>query len=131
MTTTFENKSDIIVYVLEKIISFAKEYQYLFVANCGWWIAAVIGLDTGLTNYIDNLYVRSQVGQREPLPAQNNSIREISSTRRDIGRSVSATSRIVEIQESNKSRGLGDQPFKISKRARKKKHRNRNPPSTK
>jgi hypothetical protein len=48
MTITFENDSDVIVYALEKIISFARGNQYLFVANCLWWIAGIIGLDKGL-----------------------------------------------------------------------------------
>jgi hypothetical protein len=58
MTITFETDSDVIVYALEKIVSFAKENQYLFVANCAWWIAGIIGLDSGLTTFIDNLEIR-------------------------------------------------------------------------
>jgi hypothetical protein len=54
MTLTFECDKDVIVYALEKIIVFAKENQYLFVANCVWWIAGVIGLDSSLTTFIDN-----------------------------------------------------------------------------
>ena len=73
MTITFTNDSDIIVYALEKIISFARENQYFFVANCAWWFAGVIGLDEGLTIHIDNLV------SRKP-----NEHREDSSTPRDI-----------------------------------------------
>jgi len=58
MTITFETDSDVIVYALEKVISFARENQYLFVANCAWWIAGVIGLDRGLITHIDNLTAR-------------------------------------------------------------------------
>ena len=58
MTITFDNDSDVIVYALEKIVSFARENQYLFVANCAWWIARVIGLDNRLTIHIDNLASR-------------------------------------------------------------------------
>jgi hypothetical protein len=61
MTITFENDSDVIIYGLEKIISFARENQYLFVANCVWWIAGIIGLDTGLQRYIDNLESRNRI----------------------------------------------------------------------
>jgi hypothetical protein len=79
MTITFENDSDVIVYALEKIISFARENQYLFVANCTWWIAGIIGLDSGLTIYIDRLV--SQIPVRQE--------RAISATPRDIARRVS------------------------------------------
>jgi hypothetical protein len=66
MTLTFENDSDIIVYASEKIISFARENQYLFVANWVWWISGIIGLDTELTNHIDNLRSR-----KARLPREN------------------------------------------------------------
>jgi len=78
MTITFENDSDIIVYALKKVIAFARENQYHFVANCAWWIAAVIGLCNGLKNYIDNLKDRRRI-----------SVRAILTTPRDIARSVS------------------------------------------
>jgi len=78
MTLTFESKSDVIVYALEKIISFAGQNQYLFVANCAWWIARIIGLDSDLVINIDKLELRRQLGQRE-----------VSTTPRDIARSVS------------------------------------------
>ena len=55
MTITFKKDSDIIVYALEKILAFGRENQYLFVANCTWWIAGIIGLHSGLTIFIDNL----------------------------------------------------------------------------
>jgi hypothetical protein len=58
MTITFETESDVIVYALEKIISFARDSQYLFVANCVWWIASIIGLEQGLIDHIDNLEKR-------------------------------------------------------------------------
>jgi hypothetical protein len=79
MTITFENDSDVIVYALEKIISFARDNQYLFVANCTWWIAGIIGLDSELIRFIDDLESKKRVHQS----------REISSTPRDIARGVS------------------------------------------
>jgi len=79
MEITFENDSDVIVYALEKIISFARNNQYLFVAHCVWWISAIIGLETGLVIHIDNLKARTLV--------TNN--RAISSTPRDIARGSS------------------------------------------
>ena len=78
MTITFENDNDIIVYALEKIVSYARELQYFFVWNCVCWIASVIGLDEQLRKYIDNL--------AEMQPAI---VREISTTPRDIARNLS------------------------------------------
>jgi hypothetical protein len=79
MTITFENENDIIVYAFERIISFARENQYLFVANCIWWISGVIGLESGLSNHIDNLESRKEIHQP----------RGVSSTPRDIASDVS------------------------------------------
>jgi hypothetical protein len=79
MTITFENDNDVIVYALEKIISFAREHQYFFVANCAWWIAGVLGLDFGLIIFIDNLETRRT----------GNNNRAISAIPRDIARGVS------------------------------------------
>jgi len=75
MTITFEYENDVIVYALEKIITFARENQYLFVANCIWWIASVIGLEQGLVIFIDNLESRNEVTvtleKPEVFPARN------------------------------------------------------------
>jgi len=77
MPITFENDSDVIVYALEKIISFARNIQYLFEANCVWWIAGIIGLDDDLRIHIDNLTLRERI------------LRGVSSTPRDIARNIS------------------------------------------
>jgi len=58
MTLTFENDNDVIVYALEKIISYARKHQYIFVGQSIWWIASVIGLTEGLATHIDNLRTR-------------------------------------------------------------------------
>jgi len=55
MTITFQDESDIIVYALEKIISHARRTQQIFVAQCIWWLASIIGLEQGLIIHIDNL----------------------------------------------------------------------------
>jgi hypothetical protein len=55
MPITFENDNDVIIYALEKIISHARRTQQIFVAQCVWWLAAIIGLEQGLVNYIDNI----------------------------------------------------------------------------
>jgi hypothetical protein len=126
MTITFERDNDVIVYALEKIIAFARENQYLFMGKCVWWIAGIIGLDSGLTIYIDTLEVRKQIGQLR-----------ISPTPRDIGRSASANSQEIEIEKellSNNTeqknqpqrnswsakRNQGNKVLKLSKGQRKK-----------
>jgi len=58
MTLTFESHNDVIVYALERIISYARKHQYIFVAQSVWWIASVISLTEGLVTHIDNLRIR-------------------------------------------------------------------------
>jgi hypothetical protein len=62
MTITFENDNDVIVYALEKVISYARRTQQIFVAQCVWWLASVIGLQQGLESLINNLQRREAVG---------------------------------------------------------------------
>jgi hypothetical protein len=92
MTITFETDSEVIVYALEKIVSFARESQYLFVANCAWWIASIIGLEQGLINHIDNLRESEYPATREERfgkahpdrTEQITSERAVSTTPRDL-----------------------------------------------
>jgi hypothetical protein len=79
MTIAFENDKDVIVYDFEKIIAFARAKQFLFMANSVWWIAGVLGLDSELISYIDNLEARKAIID----------IRAISRIPRDIARGVS------------------------------------------
>jgi len=65
MTITFENDNDVIVYTLEKMIAYARNNQYIFVAQCVWWLVSVIGLQSGLVTYIDYLRIRSEVANKE------------------------------------------------------------------
>jgi len=58
MTITFENDNDVIVYALEKVISYAKRTQQIFVAQVVWWLASVIGIERGLISYIDTIQSR-------------------------------------------------------------------------
>jgi hypothetical protein len=66
MTITFENDNDIIVYALEKVISHARRTQHIFVVQWVWWLASVIGLESGLINHIDNLHRRTMVKESRP-----------------------------------------------------------------
>jgi hypothetical protein len=68
------------------------------VANCIWWIAGVIGLDSGLTIFIDNLEIRKQIGENR-----------ISATPRDNARSKSVDPEQLKIEETiirNKNQNL-------------------------
>jgi hypothetical protein len=104
MTITFEMDADIIVYAHEKIISFARQTQYLFVANCAWWIAAITGVDSGLTIFVDNLETRKRVGQYR-----------ISTTPRDIVRSESVNSGQIKLEESLTRNAIKIPPPKVSR----------------
>jgi hypothetical protein len=76
MTITFENDNDVIVYALEKVIAYARRTQQIFVAQCVWWLASIIGLEQGLTIFIDNIQSRVEV-------AVNSGVREVPSERQE------------------------------------------------
>jgi hypothetical protein len=61
MILTFESDKDVIVYALEKIISYARENQYIFLAQSVWWISSILHLQEGLIIHIDNLKAREEV----------------------------------------------------------------------
>jgi hypothetical protein len=61
MNITFEHDKDVIVYALEKVISYARKTQQIFVAQCVWWLALIIGLEQGLNTYIDIKQARLQI----------------------------------------------------------------------
>jgi len=85
MTITFENDNDFIVYALEKIISFARTRQYIFLAQSVWWISSIIGLQSGLLTYIDYLQKGAEASFREPRQLNtNHRARVNSSSPRDI-----------------------------------------------
>jgi len=44
MTITFKNDNDIILYTLEKILSYARVNQNIFLAQSIWWISSILGL---------------------------------------------------------------------------------------
>jgi hypothetical protein len=70
MTITFENDNDVIVYALEKIIDHARRTRQIFVAQCIWWLASILGLEQGLIVFIDKLQSRIEVTDiPEKVPA--------------------------------------------------------------
>ena len=58
MTITFKNNNDVLIYAFKKIIAYTRNNQYIFVAECVWWIASIIGLQEGLVTHINNLRIR-------------------------------------------------------------------------
>jgi len=60
-----ENDNAIIVHALECVIAHAKRTQQIFVAQCVWWLALIIGLEQDLVSHIDRLQ-----GQRNTKPAE-------------------------------------------------------------
>jgi len=121
MTITFDNESDVIVYALEKIVSYSRRTQQIFVAQCIWWLASIIGLERGLIVHIDNLRERErQVPEVNQTKSANpDSLQQIlperavSSTPRDLtedsrlDRILVSAERVV--QESLRDRAVGQQ----------------------
>jgi len=65
MTITFAKDNDIIVYALERVISYTRKCQQIFVAQCVWWLAGIIGIEGGLVIHIDNVHRRSIVRNKQ------------------------------------------------------------------
>ena len=55
MTITFRSDNEVIIYSLERIISYARNYQYIFVAQIAWWLVSVLSLKQGLITHIYTL----------------------------------------------------------------------------
>jgi hypothetical protein len=50
----FESEEDVIVYGLEKIIFYARDNSYIFLAPSIWWISSILGLQEELVIHIDH-----------------------------------------------------------------------------
>jgi hypothetical protein len=61
MTITFNDDKDVIVYGLEKVISYARQHQNIFLAQCIWSISAILRLQEGLVIHIDNLKAQENI----------------------------------------------------------------------
>jgi len=57
MPITFEKDNNVIVYAFEKIIAFCWDNQYIYIAQCIWWISSVVRLQQGITIHIDNTWL--------------------------------------------------------------------------
>jgi hypothetical protein len=84
MTITFENDNDVIVYALEKVISYARRTQQIFVAQFVWWLASIIGLEQGLIIHINNVQSRTEKSNQSEGQKSDRGLREVSATPRDI-----------------------------------------------
>jgi hypothetical protein len=83
MTITVENDNDVVVHSLEKVISYTRRSQQIFVAQCVWWLASMIGLQQGLIIHIDNIQSRIEVGRQTTRTGVAWEPQEVSSTPRD------------------------------------------------
>jgi len=140
MTITSENDNDIIVYALEKVISYARDNQYIFLAQSIWWIASIIGLTKELVAHIDKLRKQPESSRTSVAvctnfstvhPARINQIteeREISATPRDLTEDQ-CTNQVLDraeryIEESERLRKQLQQnkvnPFPQTKKQKKK-----------
>jgi hypothetical protein len=84
MTITLKSDKDVIIYALEKIIFYARNNQYIFLAQSVWWISSIIGLQDELVIHIDNLKalseVRPELPIRQPSPAESEKLKSGSHT---------------------------------------------------
>jgi hypothetical protein len=84
MPIIFKNDNNVIVYTLEKVISYTQRSQQIFVAQCVWWLVSIIKLKQGLITDIDNLRTRSEMVSipkdvpitTKKLPAKGSSSRQ-------------------------------------------------------
>jgi hypothetical protein len=72
MSITLQKDNDVIVYALEKIMLHARRTQQIFVAECIWWLASIIGLAEELVLHIDKLHGRRVV--KAPVWSRTDSI---------------------------------------------------------
>jgi len=89
MPITFQHDNDVIVYVLEKVISYARANQYIFLAQCVWWISSILELQQGLVIHIDNLQKQADKTPVDIISDKTNNYaclprREVSATPRGI-----------------------------------------------
>jgi hypothetical protein len=55
---------------LEKVIAYARRTQQIFVAQCVWWLASIIGLESGLINHIDKIQTREEARSQNLSPKE-------------------------------------------------------------
>jgi len=104
MTITWENDTNVIVYALEKIISFARMNQFIILAQRLSWISSIIGLQSGLFIRINNLQTQIEAPFWEPDQINTNCrTRDISSTPLDLQEESRLCSAIRQTNNSEPS----------------------------
>lgn len=77
MTIMFDKNKIIIVYALEKVIFYTRDYQYIFLAQSLWWISSVLVFQQGLCIYIDKLKTNQNTGTSKIQNIEVNDIAEL------------------------------------------------------
>jgi hypothetical protein len=68
MNITFQNEANVLLWCFAKLIVTFQAIQYLFAAQCVWWISAIIELQSALVYFIDNYLFRSETRIEERQP---------------------------------------------------------------
>jgi hypothetical protein len=76
MTITFESEEDVTVYGLEKIIFYAGDNSYIFLAQSIWWISSILGLQEELVIHIHHLKAQKEA-IRATIPDKDISSQDI------------------------------------------------------
>jgi len=71
MPITIETDNDLNLYALAKIISYARDNQYIFLAQSIGWIPSILGLSQGSVVHVNNLRakLKARFQQIEELPS--------------------------------------------------------------
>ena len=78
--------ADVLLWSFAKLLVTFQERQYLFAAQCIWWIAALVQLDPALRYLINNQKFLLETSSNTEKPELDNMQREISATPWDIHR---------------------------------------------
>jgi len=54
MNITFQRKAGMLLWTFAKLLATFEEHQYLFAAQCIWWIAAFVPLDFASRYLVEN-----------------------------------------------------------------------------
>ena len=88
MSIIFEHKADVLLWKFGKLIHNVHNKQYLFTAQCVWWISAIVGLQPALVSYLDNQRIPCSVLLRNNKNNLDSEDRSISAVPRDIQRNT-------------------------------------------
>jgi len=74
MPITFENDHNIIIYPFEWVKSHARRTQQIFVGQCVWWLALIVGQEQGLVFHINRLQCQEDTTLQEQMPCEVSAI---------------------------------------------------------